>query len=263
MRLTSLFLSLFRPSLTVYLDLPDEGIAPQTHETAKSLLLDIIVREPISPVRRATADVVSVIAKHTVPQGEWNQLLEFLYQCSSSDSKEHREVALMLFASLTETIGAPPVLLVRLLSTRDAQPFTPNLPSSSGDVLRPHFQTLQGIFARGLQDQEESVRVAALKVLSTNSLLPHPEPLPISPPSPSSPLAAQPIATPLSQQMRNLNPLQLCSSAMLTFPGPLCPAVYVPGPSLFLCPSLHCVTPSPLIGCAPSGSRSTGRANRE
>lgn len=110
----------------------------QTQETTKQVLLNNIVGEKFSPVRRATADVVSVIAKHTVPQGEWNNLLEFLYQCSSSQDKDHREVALLLFSSLTETIG---------------------------DMLRPHFPTLQGIFLRGLQDQVDTVRIAALKAV--------------------------------------------------------------------------------------------------
>jgi hypothetical protein len=44
------------------------------------------------PVRRASADVVSVIAKHAIPAGEWPELLPFLHQCSQSAQEEHREV---------------------------------------------------------------------------------------------------------------------------------------------------------------------------
>ncbi len=50
---------------------------------------------------------------------------------------EKYQVALILFSSLTETIG---------------------------DLLRPHFATLQGVFVSGLNDQQSNrVRVAALK----------------------------------------------------------------------------------------------------
>lgn len=48
-----------------------------------------------------------------------------------------KQVALILFSSLTETIG---------------------------DLLRPHFATLQSVFISGLNDQQSNrVRVAALK----------------------------------------------------------------------------------------------------
>lgn len=46
-----------------------------------------------SPVRRASADVVSVVAKHAVPAGEWPELLPFLHQCSQSALEDHREVS--------------------------------------------------------------------------------------------------------------------------------------------------------------------------
>lgn len=47
-----------------------------------------------SPVRRASANVVSVIAKYAVPAGEWPDLLPFLFQCSQSVQEDHREVCL-------------------------------------------------------------------------------------------------------------------------------------------------------------------------
>eukprot|EP01018_Ginkgo_biloba_P037640 Gb_34115 [translate_table: standard] len=89
------------------------------------------------PVRRASANVVSVVAKYAVPAGEWSELLPFLFQCSQSAQEDHREVALILFSSLTETIG---------------------------DVLRPHFAMLQSVFVKCLQDESSNrVRIAALK----------------------------------------------------------------------------------------------------
>lgn len=69
------------------------------------MLLERIVAEPVHSVRRALADVAASIAHLTVPQQQWQGLLEFLHQCSRADSVEHREVGLLLFAALFETIG--------------------------------------------------------------------------------------------------------------------------------------------------------------
>ncbi|OAE28961.1 hypothetical protein AXG93_2960s1400 [Marchantia polymorpha subsp. ruderalis] len=111
----------------------------EAKNSAKSILLESVTADPVQPVRRASANVVSVIAKHAVPAGEWPELLPFLFQCSKSAQEDHREVALILFSSLTETIG---------------------------DVLRPHFSTLQSVFVAGLNDQQSTrVRVAALKAV--------------------------------------------------------------------------------------------------
>ena len=46
------------------------------------------------PVRRASANVVSIIAKYAIPAGEWPELLPFLFQCSQSPQDDHREVSL-------------------------------------------------------------------------------------------------------------------------------------------------------------------------
>ena len=45
------------------------------------------------PVRRASANVVSIIAKYAIPAGEWPKLLPFLFQCSQSPQEDHREVS--------------------------------------------------------------------------------------------------------------------------------------------------------------------------
>jgi hypothetical protein len=74
-------------------------------DAAKTCLLQVIVSETVHVVRTSVADVVGVVAKHTVPAGQWPELLGFLHQCSQSGNAEHREVGLTLFASLSETIG--------------------------------------------------------------------------------------------------------------------------------------------------------------
>ncbi|KAK9265423.1 hypothetical protein L1049_003548 [Liquidambar formosana] len=116
-------------------------LSPQLRNLVKQSLIESITLEHSPPVRRASANVVSIIAKYAVPAGEWPDLLPFLFQCSQSSQEDHREVALILFSSLTETIG---------------------------NAFRPHFADLQALLVKCLQDETSSrVRVAALKAVGS------------------------------------------------------------------------------------------------
>ncbi|CAN6465263.1 unnamed protein product [Victoria cruziana] len=116
-------------------------LSPQFRDSVKSTLISSITSEHSSPVRRASANVVSVIAKYAVPAGEWPELLPFLFQCSQSNQEDHREVALILFSSLTETIG---------------------------EVFRPHLSSLQALLFKSLRDETSTrVIVAALKAVGS------------------------------------------------------------------------------------------------
>ncbi|KAK6252202.1 hypothetical protein QUC31_013922 [Theobroma cacao] len=113
----------------------------QVKQLVKQSLIESITMEHSAPVRRASANVVSIIAKYAVPAGEWPDLLSFLFQCSQSPQEDHREVALILFSSLTETIGS---------------------------TFRPHFAELQALLLKCLQDETSNrVRVAALKAVGS------------------------------------------------------------------------------------------------
>ncbi|CAN6584522.1 unnamed protein product [Malus baccata var. baccata] len=116
-------------------------LSPQIKHLVKQSLIESITMEHSPPVRRASANVVSVVAKYAVPAGEWPDLLPFLFQCSQSAQEEHREVAFILFSSLTETIG---------------------------NTFRPHFADLQALLLKCLQDETSNcVRVAALKAVGS------------------------------------------------------------------------------------------------
>ncbi|KAL0384574.1 UNVERIFIED_CONTAM: hypothetical protein Sradi_2851700 [Sesamum radiatum] len=116
-------------------------LSPQLRQLVKQSLIESITVEHSPPVRRASANVVSIIAKYAVPAGEWPDLLPFLFQCSQSAQEEHREVALILFSSLTETIG---------------------------NSFRPYFADLQSLLLKCLQDETSNrVRVAALKAVGS------------------------------------------------------------------------------------------------
>lgn len=117
-------------------------VSPQltadNREQIKNMLLHMLTAEPEHLVRRSVADLISAIAKIAVPHGQWDTLLQFLFQCSLSENPGHREVALVVFTSLTDAIG---------------------------NLLRQHFRQLTSIFVNGLSDQAQPVRVAAVKAV--------------------------------------------------------------------------------------------------
>ncbi|VAH89036.1 unnamed protein product [Triticum turgidum subsp. durum] len=116
-------------------------LPPHAKASLKQALIDSITLDNSHLVRRASANVVSIIAKYAVPAGEWQELLPFLFQCSQSPQEEHREVALILFSSLTETIGT---------------------------TFQSHLNDLQPILLKCLQDETSSrVRIAALKAVGS------------------------------------------------------------------------------------------------
>lgn len=104
----------------------------------KATLLERLVAEQTRLVRLSIAALISALAKKIVPDGTWNELMQFLLECCKSGEAGHREVAMMLFRALAENIG---------------------------DALKPHLAMMQNIFMMGLQDPSESVRTEALKAL--------------------------------------------------------------------------------------------------
>ncbi|TKY71277.1 importin beta-4 [Spatholobus suberectus] len=51
------------------------------------------------PVRKARANVVSIVAKYAVPSGEWPDLFPFLFQCSQSVQEDHRQICMLFYSS--------------------------------------------------------------------------------------------------------------------------------------------------------------------
>ena len=117
-----------------------KDLSDEERTQIKAILLHMLIAEPEHLVRRSVADLISTIAKIAVPHGQWNELLQFLFECSQSENPGHREVALVVFMSLTDSIG---------------------------NLLRQHFTQLTAIFVRGLSDQHQPVRVAAVKAVGT------------------------------------------------------------------------------------------------
>lgn len=106
--------------------------------TIKQSLLDRLVNEEKRAVRLSVAALISALGAKLVPANKWNELLQFLLQCSESQQAGHREVAMVLFRALADGIG---------------------------ESLKPHFAVFQQIFVKGLSDPEKTVRHEALRAL--------------------------------------------------------------------------------------------------
>lgn len=78
----------------------------QAREGVQSGLQEAVGAEPVASVRQGICGAIAVIARTAVPAGQWPGLLPWLHGCTQSASEAHRETALVLLCSLTDTIGA-------------------------------------------------------------------------------------------------------------------------------------------------------------
>ena len=69
----------------------------------QAVLLNRLSVEPERIVRRQMTSVVTVVARHALPAGQWPELFGFLIQCTRSTAAEHRELSMFLLASLLES----------------------------------------------------------------------------------------------------------------------------------------------------------------
>ena len=119
-------------------------LADADHKGLQTLLLQRLAVEPERIVRRQIASVVSVVARHALPNGTWPELFGFLFECTRSLTVEHRELSMLLLASLLEC---------------------EDVVESS---LRPHFASLSQTLQTFLGEHENPhVRQATLKAVGT------------------------------------------------------------------------------------------------
>lgn len=101
-------------------------------------LIAQLASEPERLVRKSIVSVIAALAKACLPGGGWPELLALLQDCPRSPNGQVRELGLVLLRELVEGLGP------RLVDQAAA--------------LRP-------VFAAGLADADEAVRVAALRAL--------------------------------------------------------------------------------------------------
>lgn len=114
-------------------------LSKQQKASVKNILLERLMKDPERAVRRAVAQLISAVARKEVPAKRWNELLEFLVAESRSQSAANREMAILLFRALAETVG---------------------------EALRPLFTKLQSIFIQGLADPAKEVKMESLRALA-------------------------------------------------------------------------------------------------
>ncbi|KAF9953080.1 hypothetical protein BGZ72_005712 [Mortierella alpina] len=72
----------------------------------KAKLLEIILNEQEPLPRHSTARVIATVGRIEIPANTWNELLAFLFQCSSSANAGHREVGVYVIYAIFEVTDA-------------------------------------------------------------------------------------------------------------------------------------------------------------
>ncbi|KAG6610230.1 importin-like protein [Phytophthora cinnamomi] len=104
---------------------------------AKQVLLARAAEDPVHAVRSTVATLITALALHEVPSGNWPELMVFINTCANSASVDQREMSMKLLQLLGESMGTS---------------------------LQPHFNDLKQLYAKALQDPENlKVRVGAMR----------------------------------------------------------------------------------------------------
>jgi len=117
-----------------------EQLSPASQAAVKSTLISAIQQEKTQNIRRKIADTTGEVGATIMGQGEWPELLAFVFGAGKSESAEMRESAMLVLSRLTFSVS---------------------------DKLIPHIATLCSLFQATLQDpQSKEVRLAALNASS-------------------------------------------------------------------------------------------------
>ena len=70
--------------------------------TTKNLLLERFVAEPVSVLKKNIADVIGQLGKILIPNGQWPELFQLVFQYTQSDDLTQKELAMMLLSVMIE-----------------------------------------------------------------------------------------------------------------------------------------------------------------
>ncbi|KAH7296218.1 hypothetical protein KP509_26G014000 [Ceratopteris richardii] len=116
-------------------------LSPQTQASIKEQLLLCVQHEQVKAVAKKLCDTVAELAATIPEDGQWSELLPFLFQCVSSDTSHWKESALMIFGQLAQYMGPQ---------------------------LHSHLSTLHAVFQQTLAPtMPGNVRLAALRATSS------------------------------------------------------------------------------------------------
>ena len=120
-----------------------KSLTPEIQTSVKSALIDRIVNEPESLVRKNVASLTAALASNVL--AEWPDLLTFISTCTGSQSVSAKEIGLYLLAELLEN---PEICT----------------------FLKPHQEKLMTLFAESLDDDSSrEIRKNALKALGNHA----------------------------------------------------------------------------------------------
>ena len=103
-----------------------KSLTPEIQTSVKSALIDRIVNEPESLVRKNVASLTAALASNVL--AEWPDLLTFISTCTGSQSVSAKEIGLYLLAELLEN-------------------------PESCTFLTPHQEKLMTLFAESLEEK--------------------------------------------------------------------------------------------------------------
>jgi len=70
--------------------------------TTKNLLLQRFKEEPVTLVKKNIAEVIGSLGSILIPNKEWNDLFQFIFQATSSENLAEKELAMILLSVIIE-----------------------------------------------------------------------------------------------------------------------------------------------------------------
>ena len=117
------------------------SVPPEVQGALQQVLMERIVSEPEGSIRKKVCDTAGTLALGILDNGDWNELLPFLFETVSKPDNDQRESALRVFATIAGFIA---------------------------DNMQSHFGTMGEIFHGCLTDESAScaVRIASMQAVS-------------------------------------------------------------------------------------------------
>lgn len=78
------------------------NLKPEYKQTTKDLLLSRFQHEPVVLVKKNIADVIGSLGRILIPNKEWPQLFEFIFESTKSDELAKKELAMILLSVIIE-----------------------------------------------------------------------------------------------------------------------------------------------------------------
>lgn len=77
-------------------------LQPNDQAQAKQLLLTQYINEPVTAVKRAISNVIGSLSKLLIPNKEWPELFQFVFEFCGAPELVKKELAMMLLSVIIE-----------------------------------------------------------------------------------------------------------------------------------------------------------------